>query len=122
MSKKSLRKRGDRLWREKAREVWGRRCCICGDLANDVHHFKAKSGYGHMRYDINNAVPLCRSCHIKIDRGGKQRFEAEEKIEKIRGEEWREKIEEKAKKIFNKGGSWKTEEWYKEQIKKLKEI
>ncbi|MGV9206085.1 MAG: hypothetical protein ACOC44_18920 [Promethearchaeia archaeon] len=122
MSKKSLRKRGDRLWREKVREVWGIRCCICGDLAVDCHHFKAKSGYGHMRYDIDNAVPLCRFHHNQIDKGGKERWDAEEKIKRARGKEWAERIEKKAKEKYNLGGSWKTEEWYKEQIKKLKKL
>jgi len=33
------------------------------------HHPKDWSNYPELRYDVNNGITLCRSCHNKIDDG-----------------------------------------------------
>ncbi len=43
-------------------EIWGKKCYVCGSEKNlTIHHIKPKSRGGSN--DINNFIPLCRSCH-----------------------------------------------------------
>ncbi len=119
MSKKSLRSRADKLWKEKAIDYWGRKCCLCNNIADDCHHFYPKSGYAQVRYEISNAVPLCRSHHNLIHRTNRRK-EIEDRIILKRGKKWYDDLRTKANKEM--GGSWKTKEWYKKKIKHLKEL
>jgi len=47
--------------KEEALKRSGFRCCICKDIATDVHHIKPT--YKKGKDTIENAAPLCASCH-----------------------------------------------------------
>jgi len=116
--KKSLRKRADKLWSIACFQEWGNRCTVCGKPAVDPHHFFTKSSYGHLRYDINNAVPLCRKCHMRIHFGEDPTINKE--IIDIRGNDWYQALKQKA--FFEKPqNSYMTVSWYRDNIKRLEE-
>ena len=41
----------------------GYRCAVCGGLATEVHHIKEVRTHWRLRFDANNLMPLCTSCH-----------------------------------------------------------
>ena len=46
-------------------------CQICGKKKDIVaHHIKAFADYPDLRFNVENGITLCRSCHFKVHRGG----------------------------------------------------
>ncbi len=45
-------------------------CQICGQVGGvlNAHHIKQFAYYPDLRFDVNNGVTLCRSCHVKVHR------------------------------------------------------
>ena len=41
------------------------KCAICGGLAVEVHHIKEINVDWNERFNLNNLMPLCTSCHNK---------------------------------------------------------
>jgi 5-methylcytosine-specific restriction endonuclease McrA len=95
-------------------EEWGYECSVCGEKATQVHHFFPKGRFGHLRYDIDNGVPICQSCHFKHHHIGDPRINQE--IIDVRGMKWYRELEKKSKK---KPTSYQTIAWYKDNIKRL---
>ena len=113
-SKKHLRETGDQLWRMAGVKMWGQRC-ICGTPAVHCHHYWYRSSVGHLRYDLDNFVPLCNSCHFLLHFRDPKLIEP--KIVEARGKEWEKRLNEKAK---EKPQSYQTVGWYKSKIEELK--
>ena len=61
--KQRLRKQADELWKIAIMDKWGKRC-YCSTEASSPHHFYPKGLYGHLRYDLDNGVPLCIGHHF----------------------------------------------------------
>lgn len=58
------------LWRKEVYRKFNWTCNICGKKCRGkdiiAHHIKHFSKYPKLRYDVNNGVTLCRSCHKKV--------------------------------------------------------
>jgi len=117
--KKQLARKAERLWKKVALLKWGDRCLVCGKPASTFHHFIPRSRSLVLKYDVENAIPICTKCHYKIHFSSNPVEVAEivDLIKKKRGEEWVDYIDEK-RKILSHGLN--NIKWYEEQIKKLK--
>lgn len=90
------------------------KCVLCGRLAIQLHHFKPKSCFGHLRYEPLNLIPLCVSDHFRLTHIDPS---LEAKIALIKGTKWHKRIEELAKNRSNKTIGAK---FYREVIESLK--
>lgn len=45
------------------------RCAVCGGLATEVHHIEEITVAWDKRFDIDNLMPLCVSCHNRQRQG-----------------------------------------------------
>ena len=61
--KQRLKLKADKLWYLKLIQD---ECELCDNYAIQVHHFYYKSSYGHLRYDLDNGISLCRGCHFVL--------------------------------------------------------
>lgn len=55
---------------DKCLQEWGRRtfnrCEVCGSPEYScLHHFFTKGSSNNLRYDVDNLIPICNSCHYK---------------------------------------------------------
>ena len=69
-------------------------CQSCGRRATQGHHYFFKGTYPHLKYDTDNCVPLCLSCHSKLH--FKDPKGAEKDIIKTKGIKWLKALEKKA--------------------------
>lgn len=42
------------------------RCMLCGMSSQVAHHHVHKSKSTRLRYELDNLIPLCHSCHLKL--------------------------------------------------------
>lgn len=110
--KQTLRKQADRLWFKRHLK---KKCEVCGEPAIQCHHFYYKSNYGHLRYDEDNAISLCRGCHFLLHHQDPKRIE--EKIIEKRGKKWYNNLKKKA--YTEPKGSYQTIKYYEDIIKEL---
>ena len=72
-------------------------CEACGGENQVGHHWIEKSRSNFLRYRLENIVPLCNSCHVKIhNKFGNNvvgALKVAEIIIKKRGMEWKEEME-----------------------------
>ena len=117
--KKRLRNKADKLWGKAIMLKWGKQCIIdgCDNQAAHPHHFKPKGGYGHLRYDLDNGVPLCYSHHYRLHNVDPT---ISNKIATSKGKRWAKKMEEKGKNRPNY--NIRTIKWYEDNIKRLKKF
>ena len=85
--------------------------------ANQVHHFYRKGGYPHLRYDLENGISICQSCHFKLHFTDNPDIVVA--IIKNRGEEWYKSLKERSK---EKNSSYQGIKYYEDIIKCLEEI
>ena len=119
LQKKKLEAKAYRLWKKASFKKWGKRCLICNMPADDLHHFIPKSSSLMLKYDVNNAIPLCRK-HHDIIHFGPNKIEKDKVIDTIkkkRGKKWVQYIE-KMKNVR----TTKSIQWLEEQIYKLKNV
>ena len=113
--KKRLRNKADKLWYEKCKKG---KCEVCGNTATQVHHYFYKSSYGHMRYDEDNGVSLCTSCHFLLHHQDPHRIE--DKIIAVRGQKWLDKLKKKA--YAKPKAGYQTIGYYKGVIEELENL
>lgn len=110
--KAQLRGKADKLWFQ---ALLKDNCEICGKIAVQCHHFYRKSTYGHLRYDRENGVSLCKGCHFLAHHQDPKKIE--EKIIEIRGQKWYKALQKKSR--LKPKPSYQTISYYEEQIKLL---
>lgn len=91
-----LQKECDALLQE-VNKILHKNCEACGNPNQVGHHWIEKSRSAALRYDLDNIIPLCNSCHAKIHNifgnsvvGGLNVAEA---IIGKRGVEWKQRME-----------------------------
>lgn len=109
--KRQLQKQADILW---YKLLLKSNCEVCGRPSNQVHHFFPKNSYGHLRYNLDNGISICKSCHFKHH--NKYMPEIQQTIVKFRGQKWYDNLEKISKK---REISFKTIKYYEDIIKKL---
>jgi len=82
---KRLRNKCDRLLQEINKEK-NPVCENCGSQTQVGHHFITKGSCSSLRYDFDNIIPLCNSCHFAIHQKSDSRITAN--IVLNRGEKW----------------------------------
>jgi 5-methylcytosine-specific restriction endonuclease McrA len=113
--KKELKRECDKAWFEKHCEE---NCEVCGCSEGlQVHHFYYKSGFGHLRYDDNNAITLCKKCHFILHHQDPKKIT--DIIIERRGKKWHEDLKKRA--YEKPKPSFKTKQWYSNQLKSLNE-
>jgi hypothetical protein len=68
-------------------------CIICGGTYNCLHHFFTKGSSSALRYDLDNGIPICVSCHVKIHK--RQDPSMIETILRIKGQDWYDRLNKK---------------------------
>lgn len=118
VSKKTLRNKADKLLQEIGRIVYGDKgCLVCEGEYSCLHHFKYKSQSTALRYDLENCIPICASCHHKIH-NGRDDFVAA-RIGIIMGDDWIRRLEEKKR---DGAGKYYGVGFYKQKVEELTEI
>ena len=72
-------------------------CLLCGGETQVAHHFVHKSKSLALRYNLNNLIPLCSSCHFKLHQN-EGYWSA--KIIEIKGLRWFKAIEKKKNELL----------------------
>ncbi len=93
---------------------WGDRC-YCSTDANPPHHFYPKGLYGHLRYELDNGVPLCMGHHFAHHHRGDPLVH--QMIIDKRGKRWFNRLKKKAFK--RPTSSYQTISYYEDIIIKL---
>jgi hypothetical protein len=114
-SLKRLRSKADGLWQQAGMKKWGSKC-FCGKEAYCCHHYFPKGQYGHLRYDLDNAVPICLGDHFAIHT--KHDTGIIMSIRTKRGEEWFKELNKKAQQTPS---SYKSVGYYKKKIAEFEE-
>lgn len=65
-------------------------CLLCGGPTQVAHHHVHKSKSTRLRYEIDNLIPLCGSCHVKLHQNESYWGS---KVTEIRGLEWFQRID-----------------------------
>lgn len=120
MNKKArLRSKADRLCYEIIKEKYPM-CEIrgCHNPTDKAHHFYFKSNFGHLRYDLDNLIGLCRQHHFVLH------HQDPKKIEKLiidkRGKKWHNELQKKA---FKPDQNYQTTiKYYEDIIKCLNQL
>jgi len=93
---KTLRNKADRLM-----QGWGRRtykeCMVCKGKYCCLHHYYPKSKASALRYDEDNLIPICNSCHLMHHTGSP---DIHNKVNEIKGKNWYVKLKKKKEKII----------------------
>lgn len=69
--KRSTRFYNSKPWKLLSQTILQRdeyRCKECGEIATEVHHKIPIKQDWTKRFDINNLMPVCASCHKKIEK------------------------------------------------------
>ena len=111
--KQRLRHKCDRLWFRKYLDE----CCeVCGSIFGlQEHHYFYKSTYGHLRYEKDNHITLCKGCHFRLHHQDPKSVESE--IAEKRGKRWLNRLKKKAK--DRPTSSYQTISYYQGKIKEL---
>lgn len=73
------------------------KCLLCGNPTQVFHHHVHKSKSLILRYDFENGINLCYSCHFKLHYN--ESYWAS-KIVEIKGLEWFKKLDQKKNEII----------------------
>lgn len=89
-------------------------CLLCGGETQVAHHHVHKSKSTRLRYEIDNLIPLCHECHIRLHMN--ESFWAS-KIVTIKGMDWFRRVEKMGQEIVKA-----DIHWYKDNFERLTEI
>jgi len=111
--KAKLKSKALKLWYNKYLK---NKCEVCGStFVLQGHHFFYRSSYGHLMFDPQNHITLCRKCHFALH------HQDPKKIEQIiiakRGKKWYNRLLKKSR--IKPKSSYQNFAYYNEQIKKL---
>lgn len=120
-TKAELKQEADDLWRLAVDKKWGVWCEVSPAFGKkqkraNRHHFFPKGRYGHLKFDVDNGVPLTYHFHMLHHQHSDPIVHAI--IRKKRGERWYQDLLKKAEE--KKPPSYKTKVWYEKQVEKLK--
>ena len=105
---KKARKKADKLFQEIGLYLTPK-CECCGRPATEIHHFIPKSLSTYLRYDLENGISLCRSCHFAHH--SKYDPEIYEKMTANKSPEWFAHIKSKRQEFVKP-----TLAWYESKI------
>lgn len=88
-------------------------CRLCLNPTEVAHHHVHKSKSTRLRYELDNLIPLCHACHIRLHHN--ESYWAS-KIVELNGLEWFKRISKLAQEIVKA-----DVHWYLAQYKGLKE-
>ena len=108
---KYYREKADKLFQKVGRKE-NSECLICGGEYCCLHHFFTKGSSSALRYDFDNAIPVCLSCHFKIHKT--QDPEMVATILEKKGKDWYKKLNMKRRELTKS-----TIGYYKEVIEIL---
>jgi len=108
---KYYREKADKLFQQVGRQE-NSECLICGGEYCCLHHFFTKGSSSSLRYDFDNAIPICVSCHFKIHKT--QDPEMVATILEKKGKGWYKKLNMKRRELTKS-----TIGYYKEVIEIL---
>ena len=109
-----LKREADKLWRLILMKRYGYKCFVCSKKAIEVHHFIPKQQCLALRYDLENGIPLCRSCHFQIHLKSDPIFSLIIAFKKG-GKKWLDYLlKRKKEKVIL------TSQWLEEQLEKLR--
>ena len=115
--KQKLRSQADKLFKVVIIKKSGGHCEVCGsNFGITAHHFIPRSLAGHLIYYLPNGICLCRGCHFALHFKSDPTIAAA--IIKKRGEKWLADIQKRRQESHS---SFKTLDWYLDNIKRLKE-
>jgi len=117
VSKKSLEKKADLLYKQAILLIHKYLCEACGKPAITAHHFYPKGMARHLRYNLDNGISICGGCHIRHHKGNDPRIH--ENITKKRGKDWRDSLEKWKNETHQ---SFETKEFYLRNIADLEDI
>lgn len=102
----TLRKKCDKLWREKVIEFYGDKCIICGDKERlNIHHLVSRANKA-TRWYIPNGVPLCPLHHTFGNQSAHNHpFWFRGIMVDFRGVNWENDLIKKSNEIWNKNYS-----------------
>lgn len=89
-NKKTLQKKCDKLLQEIGRKTYDK-CLVCGKPMDCLHHYISKGRSNFLRYNWKNLIPICTSCHCKIETA--KAHEITGRITLIKGKKWLEWLE-----------------------------
>lgn len=111
--KQRLRSQALKLWYLKYLKGY---CEICGsNYILQGHHYFYRSTYGHLMFDKDNHITLCRKCHFKLHHQDPKKIEGY--IIESRGTRWINRLKKKAFK--RPTSSYQTIGYYQDTITKL---
>lgn len=94
------------------------KCEGCGKDTEVAHHWIEKSRSSNLRYNIENLIPLCHSCHTKIhNRFGNSvmgAIDIADTVRNKRGEEWFNRMKVEGAKVIKV-----NKVWYEENLERL---
>ena len=114
MNRDKLTKQCDEIWYQIVMEGAGYICEVCGQPANQAHHFFPKSMSAILRHETKNGIPICMGCHFYHHHKGDPKIH--QTIIEKRGKEWYNELKEKSKQLLH---SYRTKEYYQNVYEKL---
>ena len=118
MAKSDLLKKCNKLWKEIILSRHDFKCELCGgNWKITAHHYYFRSSAGHLIHELKNGICLCAKCHFTLHRRGADQKYIEDKIIKVRGKRWLNRL--KKLKQNKPSSSYRTKQWYEKIIKKL---
>jgi len=93
-------------------------CEVCRQPTQCGHHFIEKSKSNRLRYEEDNIIPVCLSCHCKIHNRFSYSLGSYDIIDfiiKKRGKKWFNKLQKTRHELVKTDGNW-----YKNHIERLK--
>lgn len=112
--KKRLRREADKLWFKVCLKD---SCEVCGSTDRlQAHHFWYKGSYAHLRFDIDNGISLCQSCHFILHHQDPKKIT--DQIIAKRGSKWYSTLKKKA---LKRPANYQTIGYYQTTLKTLNE-